>query len=218
MKIIILHNDEGSVMLETILVLPVYLIFITVIFFAGEMSLYRNLLLQMDQHDLWAEGAREVTAGDRETIIEAFFPTTGERNFMGDFESPAQEKDPKVLSSNGWWQKNALKNDAVLKVPGWIRSVRVLVSSHPVNYKDEFKLRENDEKLVLFSRNDKNQWRNNCHAGEKLCSSSGGEPAWVTIINENYPGKNNEPAKITAGGISAYERQVPAYGIFTGEQ
>ena len=45
-------DNKGSVMLETILVLPMYLVFITVIFLAGELSLYRNLLLQMDQHDL----------------------------------------------------------------------------------------------------------------------------------------------------------------------
>ena len=61
------------------------------------------------------------------------------RFFVGNFEITAKEKDETVYSNNGWWQKNALKNNAILKVPGWIQSVRVLISNHTSNYKDEFK-------------------------------------------------------------------------------
>ena len=218
MKIRNFYKDNGSVMLETILVLPMYLVFITVIFFSGEVSLYRNLLLQMDQHDLWAVGTRNNSSTS--SVAEKLFGTLGTRDFMGDFEITAQDKDAKTLSSNEWWQKNSLKNNAVLKVPGWIKSVRILVSNHPVNYKEEFKLRENDDKLALYSRNETNAWRNNCQSGEDLCKQQSGkeEPGWMTVVNENYAGKDNVPSKISGKAISAYERQIPAYGVFTGEQ
>ena len=213
-----LYNDnKGSVMLETILVLPMYLVFITVIFFAGEVSLYRNLLLQMDQHDLWALGAREPSEVN---VAEDFFGSIGKRDFMGDFEITAKDKDETVVSSNGWWKKNALKNNAVLKVPGWIKSIRVLSglmgqkSDEAFNYSNEFELRKNDEKLVLYSRNNNDNRTKN---GEDLCKAvSDGQPAWVTIANENYAG-SDEGQELSGKSVSAYTRQTSVYGVFTGE-
>ena len=213
-----LYNDnKGSVMLETILVLPMYLVFITVIFFAGEVSLYRNLLLQMDQHDLWALGAREPSEVN---VAEDFFGSIGKRDFMGDFEITAKDKDETVVSSNGWWKKNALKNNAVLKVPGWIKSIRVLSglmgqkSDEAFNYSNEFELRKNDEKLVLYSRNNNDNRTKN---GEDLCKAvSDGQPAWGTIANENYAG-SDEVQNVSGKSVSAYTRQTSVYGIFTGE-
>ena len=213
-----LYNDnKGSVMLETILVLPMYLVFITVIFFAGEMSLYRNLLLQMDQHDLWALGAREPSEVN---VAEDFFGAIGKRDFMGDFEITAKDKDETVVSSNGWWKKNALKNNAVLKVPGWIKSIRVLSglmgqkSDEAFNYSNEFELRKNDEKLVLYSRNNNDDRTKN---GENLCKAvSNGQPAWVTIANENYAG-SDEGQELSGKSVSAYTRQTSVYGVFTEE-
>lgn len=213
-----LYNDnKGSVMLETILVLPMYLVFITVIFFAGEVSLYRNLLLQMDQHDLWALGAREPSEVN---VAEDFFGSIGKRDFMGDFEITAKDKDETVVSSNGWWKKNALKNNAVLKVPAWIKSIRVLSglmgqkSDEAFNYSNEFELRKNDEKLVLYSRNNNDDRTKN---GENLCKAvSDGQPAWVTIANENYAG-SDEGQEVSGKSVSAYTRQTSVYGVFTGE-
>ena len=213
-----LYNDnKGSVMLETILVLPMYLVFITVIFFAGEVSLYRNLLLQMDQHDLWALGAREPSEVN---VAEDFFGSIGKRDFMGDFEITAKDKDETVVSSNGWWKKNALKNNAVLKVPAWIKSIRVLSglmgqkSDEVFNYSNEFELRKNDEKLVLYSRNNNDDRTKN---GEDLCKAvSDGQPAWVTIANENYAG-SDEGQELSGKSVSAYTRQTSVYGVFTGE-
>ena len=213
-----LYNDnKGSVMLETILVLPMYLVFITVIFFAGEMSLYRNLLLQMDQHDLWALGAREPSEVN---VAEDFFGAIGKRDFMGDFEITAKDKNETVVSSNGWWKKNALKNNAVLKVPGWIKSIRVLSglmgqkSDEAFNYSNEFELRKNDEKLVLYSRNNNDDRTKN---GENLCKAvSNGQPAWVTIANENYAG-SDEGQELSGKSVSAYTRQTSVYGVFTEE-
>ena len=211
------YNDKGSVMLETILVLPMYLVFITVIFFAGEVSLYRNLLLQMDQHDLWAWGAKDPSEIN---VAEDFFGSIGKRDFMGDFEITAKDKDETVVSSNGWWKKNALKNNAVLKVPGWIKSIRVLgglmgqKSDEAFNYSNEFELRKNDEKLVLYSRNNNDNRTKN---GEDLCKAvSDGQPAWVTIANENYAG-SDEIQNVSGKSVSAYTRQTSVYGIFTGE-
>ena len=211
------YNDKGSVMLETILVLPMYLVFITVIFFAGEVSLYRNLLLQMDQHDIWALGAREPSEVN---VAEDFFGSIGKRDFMGDFEITAKDKDETVVSSNGWWKKNALKNNAVLKVPGWIKSIRVLSgltgqkSDKVFNYSNEFELRKNDEKLVLYSRNNNEARSKN---GENLCKAvSGSQPAWVTIANENYAG-SDEGQELSGKSVSAYTRQTSVYGVFTGE-
>ena len=205
-----INNEKGSVMLETILVLPVYLIFITVIFFAGELSLYRNLLLQMDQHDLWNIGARN---SSRVNVAEKLFDMNN-RDFVGNFEITAKEKDETVYSNNGWWQKNALKNNAILKVPGWIQSVRGLISNHTSNYKDEFKLRENDEKLVLYSRSN-NEVRDK--AGENLCKAEHGTtPAWITIVNENYAG-SEEKQNVSGKTVSAYTRKISAFGVFTGE-
>ena len=213
-----LYNDnKGSVMLETILVLPMYLVFITVIFLAGELSLYRNLLLQMDQHDLWALGAKSPTKVD---TAEKLFGSVGKRDFMGDFEITAKDQDEKVLSTNGWWKKNALKNNAVLKVPGWIKSIRVLSglmgqkSDEAFNYSNEFELRKNDEKLVLYSRNNNDNRTKN---GEDLCKAvSDGQPAWGTIANENYAG-SDEVQNVSGKSVSAYTRQTSVYGIFTGE-
>ena len=213
-----LYNDnKGSVMLETILVLPMYLVFITVIFFAGEVSLYRNLLLQMDQHDLWALGAREPSEVN---VAEDFFGSIGKRDFMGDFEITAKDKDETVVSSNGWWKKNALKNNAVLKVPGWIKSIRVLSglmgqkSDEAFNYSNEFELRKNDKKLVLYSRNNNDDRTKN---GEDLCKAvSDGQPAWVTIANENYAG-SDEGQELSGKSVSAYTRQTSVYGVFAGE-
>ena len=213
-----LYNDnKGSVMLETILVLPMYLVFITVIFFAGEVSLYRNLLLQMDQHDLWAWGAK---APSEVNVAEDFFGSIGKRDFMGDFEVTAKDKDETVVSSNGWWKKNALKNNAVLKVPAWIKSIRVLsglmgqTSDKKFNYSNEFELRKNDKKLVLYSRNNNDDRTKN---GEDLCKAvSNGQPAWVTIANENYAG-SDEGQELSGKSVSAYTRQTSVYGVFTGE-
>ena len=213
-----LYNDnKGSVMLETILVLPMYLVFITVIFFAGEMSLYRNLLLQMDQHDLWAWGAKEPSESN---VAENLFGSLGKRDFMGDFEITAKDKNETVVSSNGWWKKNALKNNAVLKVPGWIKSIRVLgglmgqKSDEAFNYSNEFELRKNDEKLVLYSRNNNDD---RTKKGEDLCKAvSDGQPAWVTIANENYAG-SDEVQELSGKSVSAYTRQTSVYGVFTGE-
>ena len=218
MRIRDLYNDnKGSVMLETILVLPMYLVFITVIFFAGEVSLYRNLLLQMDQHDLWALGAREPSEVN---VAEDFFGSIGKRDFMGDFEITAKDKDETVVSSNGWWKKNALKNNAVLKVPAWIKSIRVLSglmgqkSDEAFNYSNEFELRKNDKKLVLYSRNNNDNRTKN---GEDLCKAvSDGQPAWVTIANENYAG-SDEGQELSGKSVSAYTRQTSVYGVFTGE-
>ena len=211
------YNDKGSVMLETILVLPMYLVFITVIFFAGEVSLYRNLLLQMDQHDLWAWGAKDPSEVN---VAEDFFGSIGKRDFMGDFEITAKDKDETVVSSNGWWKKNALKNNAVLKVPGWIKSIRVLSglmgqkSDEAFNYSNEFELRKNDKKLVLYSRNNNDDRTKN---GEDLCKTvSNGQPAWVTIANENYAG-SDEGQELSGKSVSAYTRQTSVYGVFTGE-
>ena len=218
MRIRDLYNDnKGSVMLETILVLPMYLVFITVIFFAGEVSLYHNLLLQMDQHDLWAWGAK---APSEINVAEDFFGSIGKRDFMGDFEITAKDKDETVVSSNGWWKKNALKNNAVLKVPAWIKSIRVLSglmgqkSDEAFNYSNEFELRKNDKKLVLYSRNNNDDRTKN---GENLCKAvSGGQPAWVTIANENYAG-SDEGQELSGKSVSAYTRQTSVYGVFTGE-
>ena len=216
-----LYNDnKGSVMLETILVLPMYLVFITVIFFAGEMSLYRNLLLQMDQHDLWAWGAKESVENNE--VPEKLFGSIGKRDFMGDFEITAKDKDETVVSSNGWWKKNALKNNAVLKVPAWIKSIRVLsglmgqTSDKKFNYSNEFELRKNDEKLVLYSRNNNEARSKN---GENLCKAvSGSLPAWVTIANENYAG-SDEGQAVSGKSVSFYTdaKQISAYGVFTEE-
>ena len=213
-----LYNDnKGSVMLETILVLPMYLVFITVIFFAGEVSLYRNLLLQMDQHDLWAWGAKDPSEIN---VAEELFGSLGKRDFMGDFEITAKDKDETVVSSNGWWKKNALKNNAVLKVPGWIKSIRVLnglmgqKSDEAFDYSNEFELRKNDEKLVLYSRNNNGDRTKN---GEDLCNAVGGSlPAWVTIANENYAG-SDEVQNVSGKSVFAYTRQTSVYGVFTGE-
>ena len=215
-----LYNDnKGSVMLETILVLPMYLVFITVIFFAGEVSLYHNLLLQMDQHDLWAWGAKDPSEVN---VAEDFFGSIGKRDFMGDFEITAKDKDETVVSSNGWWKKNALKNNAVLKVPGWIKSIRVLSglmgqkSDEAFNYSNEFELRKNDEKLVLYSRNNNDDRTKN---GENLCKAvSGSQPAWVTIANENYAG-SDEGQAVSGKSVSFYTdaKQISAYGVFTKE-
>ena len=216
-----LYNDnKGSVMLETILVLPMYLVFITVIFFAGEVSLYRNLLLQMDQHDLWAWGAKESVENNE--VPEKLFGSIGKRDFMGDFEITAKDKDETVVSSNGWWKKNALKNNAVLKVPGWIKSIRVLSglmgqkSDEAFNYSNEFELRKNDEKLVLYSRNNNEARSKN---GENLCKAvSSSQPAWVTIANENYAG-SDEGQAVSGKSVSFYTdaKQISAYGVFTEE-
>ena len=210
-------DNKGSVMLETILVLPMYLVFITVIFLAGELSLYRNLLLQMDQHDLWALGAKSPTKVD---TAEKLFGSVGKRDFMGDFEITAKDKDETVVSSNGWWKKNALKNNAVLKVPGWIKSIRVLnglmgqKSDEAFDYSNEFELRKNDEKLVLYSRNNNGDRTKN---GEDLCNAVGGSlPAWVTIANENYAG-SDEVQNVSGKSVFAYTRQTSVYGVFTGE-
>ena len=213
-----LYNDnKGSVMLETILVLPMYLVFITVIFFAGEVSLYRNLLLQMDQHDLWAWGAKDPSEVN---VAEDFFGSIGKRDFMGDFEITTKDKDETVVSSNGWWKKNALKNNAVLKVPAWIKSIRVLSglmgqkSDEAFNYSNEFELRKNDKKLVLYSRNSNDDRTKN---GEDLCKAvSDGQPAGVTIANENYAG-SVEAQELAGKSVSAYTRQTSVYGVFTGE-
>ena len=211
-------DNKGSVMLETILVLPMYLVFITVIFFAGEVSLYRNLLLQMDQHDLWAWGAKTPVEGN---AAKDLFGSVGKRDFMGDFEITAKDKAETVVSTNGWWKKNALKNNAVLKVPAWIKSIRVLKElmgpkpDKEFKYSNEFELRKNDKKLELYSRNNnKNRDKN----GEDLCKKQNGNaPAWITVVNENYAG-NNEVQSISGESVSAYTRQIPVYGVFTGEQ
>ena len=197
-------DNKGSVMLETILVLPMYLVFITVIFLAGELSLYRNLLLQMDQHDLWALGAKSPTKVD---TAEKLFGSVGKRDFMGDFEITAKDQDEKVLSTNGWWKKNALKNNAVLKVPGWIKSIRVLSglmgqNSHKAfNYSNGFELRKNDEKLVLYSRNSEENWRGACE-GADLCAGS--VPLWVTVANENSVGSADGPEQVLGEAILPY--------------
>ena len=139
---------------------------------------------------------------------------------MGDFEITAKDKDETVVSSNGWWKKNALKNNAVLKVPRWIKSIRVLgglmgqKSDEAFNYSNEFELRKNDEKLVLYSRNNNDDRTKN---GEDLCKAvSDGQPAWVTIANENYAG-SDEGQELSGKSVSAYTRQTSVYGVFTGE-
>ena len=132
----------------------------------------------------------------------------------------AKDKDETVVSSNGWWKKNALKNNAVLKVPRWIKSIRVLSglmgqkSDEAFNYSNEFELRKNDEKLVLYSRNNNDDRTKN---GEDLCKAvSDGQPAWVTIANENYAG-SDEGQELSGKSVSAYTRQTSVYGVFTGE-
>ena len=131
-----------------------------------------------------------------------------------------KDKNETVVSSNGWWKKNALKNNAVLKVPGWIKSIRVLSglmgqkSDEAFNYSNEFELRKNDKKLVLYSRNNNDDRTKN---GEDLCKAvSDGQPAWVTIANENYAG-SDEGQELSGKSVSAYTRQTSVYGVFTGE-
>ncbi len=211
-----IHNDCGSVMLETILVLPVYLVFIATVFFVGELSLYRNLLVQLDQYDLWNIGNRANSLSKHNDVLSVLFGTTGQRDFAGDLEIGDMEKDERVLSANNWWQKNSLRNTATLKMPSWVKNIR-FISGSTIDNKDLYTF-SSGEKKVLFSRYDNNSWRNAAESGSALCeqTNSKASPEWVNIVNENYVG-NDGGVGVSGNFISEYTRKTSAYGIFTGE-
>ena len=232
-------EDKGSVMLETILVLPVYFILIAVTFYVGEISLYRNLLLELDGYDMQRQGSRNVNSETdrRADAVKFLFQIKDEtdRKWSG-FRYEGMEEQPREVSSNEWWQATRVLNKGFLTLPSWIKGIFYLSGLHDpqtrqgkgrekfIFYGSSVQMQNGNavSSLPFFSRKDENQWRGGDHKeGEKLCADD--IPAWTVIAGENYCGSAGPVCR--GGKLEEYSRSgfdkngngISAYRIFSGE-
>lgn len=235
MNYMAVKQEEGSVMLETILVLPVYFILIAVTFYVGEISLYRNLLLELDGYDTQRTGNRNAAAAEeREKIISFLFqiPDGTSRKWSG-FEYEGVERRQEE-SSNQWWQRTEVCNQGALILPEWIKGIRYLTrpkgsETGPVRDGGKYIFygstgRNGTVRSVPFySRKDTNRWRGGQYAdgGAGLCVDE--NPLWAVIAGENYCGSSGracygkELSEYLRTGFDRTGSGASPYQIFSGE-
>ena len=70
-------NTQGSVLMETVLVIPLYIAFLSGIFLLGDLELGRNHLTAADRFGVWLSGTRHAEMESDEVkkeMSDAFFP------------------------------------------------------------------------------------------------------------------------------------------------
>ena len=109
-------DAAGSVLLETILVIPLYIAFLSGIFLLGELELGRNHLIAADRFGVWLSGTRHVEMESDEVKAEtskALFP---EEQFAEGTEVETLRLNPEDVA---WYR--IVRGSAKLKMglPQW---------------------------------------------------------------------------------------------------
>ena len=93
------RNCEGSVLMETILVIPLFIAFFSGICMLGELGYSRIRLASADRYAVWTAGTRHEQRGDDEIkndVTKAFFPS-------GDFSEGTKIESFRSSSNASNW-------------------------------------------------------------------------------------------------------------------
>jgi len=144
-----LRAERGSILMETILTIPLFIAFFSGIFVLGEMELGRNRLAAADRCALWYRACRWADADDdsaREEISRAFFEE-------GSFDDKTKlAKFRSRQSSARWYGLFRGTAELTLELPVWAagtrRSVIELLGGEDLDKSKwddlSFKARENE--------------------------------------------------------------------------
>lgn len=211
-------NCEGSVLMETILVIPFFIAFFSGICMLGELGYSRIRLISADRCAVWTAGTRHEQRGDNEIrrdISNAFFPSGdfSEGTKIESFRSSANASNWYAVVSGGTKLKSVLPLWAVGTRKGVIQILAGEEGGKPdKNLWDDisFKAREvsrDDTHSVLMRR--KYEVREN--SGGVLAQ---GAPLWFIEYRTAYIDRKGEPndlpGSLYAASGSSYTRN-PQY-------
>ena len=206
-------GERGSVLMETILAIPLYIAFLSGIFMLGDLELGRNRLTAGDRFAVWLAGNRHLNRDDgavRSAASKAFFP-------KGEF---AEGTELKSFSSH----KNKVSFYAVVRgsselklaLPAWAVGARkgvikllADVGTTPEEGKWDdisFRAREIEGKythsVLMRTKYDVRD-----RSGRELAQ---GAPLWHTEYRTAYVDRegvpNDRPGALAASGVSEYTR------------
>lgn len=192
------HGECGAIMMETLLVLPVYLILLGGLFWVGDVAATKSKLLIFDQGNVWAAGTRH--GGTPENILGVSVFRTQIGN--SEFKNLSGLAGNREAGTAVWWNEHRTQGTVNVNMPQWISIIASLtnifspspstVGLSTVSAVSIYAREENDAQLTrtLYSRADTSDWRRSCQFGESLCPSAAGAlPVWVNICNEDFPGE-----------------------------
>ena len=116
-----LHSERGSVLMETLLTIPLFIAFFSGIFVLGEMELGRSRLTAADRCALWHRACRWADADD-DSARDA---TSGALFEEGTFSDKTKlEKFRSRQSSAGWYALFRGTAELKLELPVWAAGTR----------------------------------------------------------------------------------------------
>jgi len=110
-------KEAGTILLETLLVLPIYMVLLGGIFWIGELAFTRHTLLSADRLAAWSMGNR--LAHQSEGQVESLLKN--EKIFEEAREQELEVKDGKsdLLGDVSWWKRSHAYAQATQRIPVW---------------------------------------------------------------------------------------------------
>lgn len=110
----------GAVLLETVIVIPLYLLLIGGMLWVGDLILAKQRLVVADRYMAWNIGNRHRNIQNIEPIIQevqaGFFPTGRYLNYA-QINMPADN----LPGAGGWWWRGCATVDLLFNMPVWTR-------------------------------------------------------------------------------------------------
>ncbi len=180
--------DCGVVKLETVLVLPIYLIMFAGLFWLGELVTDRSKLMVLDYGNAWSYGVRHGDGLSSGQLFNLIFNGQTELSLNG---------GETVASSADWWTEKRINGRLTVNQPSWINVIaRIMniywkapeksgmadseyqsmtMNSRDLKYRGEFAFTQ-----TLYSRSDTYGKRRNLNSGGQLSAT------WRSVYQENF--------------------------------
>ena len=145
------HNriaaEQGSILMETILVIPLFIAFFSGIFVLGDLMLGRNRLTAADRFAVWLAGCRFADTGDdevRSTASEGFFGS-------GEFAEGTQLRSFKSRKERVNWY-SLVRGTGELKITLPVWAAGLLVRASELRHDAQPHLESRREQIAAFDR------------------------------------------------------------------
>ncbi len=182
-------NESGSVMLETVLVLPLHLILLFGVVWIGTLSFDR---LYFSEFSYTMQGADTTT----ENLQTLFF---GENSFVSISGNPGSE-------ANGTWWKQTTNGDLTLTqaFPDYLDGLAFLME-------EWFKASSSVPEKVEFAENGNTSYfKNTAYGTVRAAITDAKSLAWLNVAKERFPVGDAVDSNISGTAIAEYTRD-PAF-------
>ncbi len=179
-------NESGSVMLETVLVLPLHLILLFGVVWIGTLSFDR---LYFSEFSYTMQGADATT----ENLKTLFF---GENSFVSITGNPGV-----VADTGTWWKKTTNGNLKLTQnFPSCLNGLTILMT-------EWFKASSSiPEKMEIAENGNTSYFKNTAYGTNRAATTDATTVAWLDVAKERFPSGDAVDSNISGTAIAEYTR------------